>query len=129
MYIDINPSHIPSLPAFLSRWFSDLFPNNGPVRTISAYHDFHTNNSRSPSEIVPVLRPSLRGKGLHFGRWRLIRSDAKHNPGIDPEWVPSKSGEKRPARIIISDLLEPGVEEPKYEFEMELALRQTSRGR
>lgn len=83
----------------------------------------------SPSEVVPILRPSLRGKGLHFGRWRLIRPDAIHNPKIDPEWVPSKSGEKRPARIIVSDLLEPGVEDPKYEFEMELALRQTSRGR
>ncbi|KIR98656.1 F-box protein 9 [Cryptococcus deuterogattii 2001/935-1] len=82
-----------------------------------------------PSEVVPILRPSLRGKGLHFGRWRLIRPDAIHNPEIDPEWVPSKSGEKRPARIIVSDLLEPGVEDPKYEFEMELALRQTSRGR
>ncbi|AAW45422.1 hypothetical protein CNBH0900 [Cryptococcus deneoformans B-3501A] len=100
--------------------FLRFYPDGSVISFLTTDH---------PSEIVPVLRPSLRGKGLHFGRWRLIRSDAIHNPEIDSEWVPSKSGEKRPARIIISDLLEPGVEKPKYEFEMELALRQTSRGR
>jgi F-box protein 9 len=36
---------------------------------------------------------------------------------------------KRRARIVITDLMEPGAESPKYEFEMELALRETGRGR
>ncbi|WVQ77810.1 hypothetical protein IAR50_007500 [Cryptococcus sp. DSM 104548] len=82
-----------------------------------------------PSDVVPVLKPSLRRKGLHFGRWRLLRSDAPLDPESDPIWVPSKPNEKKPARIIVSGLLEPGVKEAKYEFEMELALRETTRGR
>ena len=77
----------------------------------------------SPSEIVPVLRPSLRAKGLHFGRWRLVRSEH------DSESEHSIKGEKGHARIVITELLEPGSAVPKYEFEMELALRETGRGR
>ncbi|TYJ54452.1 hypothetical protein B9479_004868 [Cryptococcus floricola] len=82
-----------------------------------------------PSDVVPVLKPSLRGKGLHFGRWRLLRSDASLDPENDPIWVPSEPHERKPARILVSGLLEPGIKEAKYEFEMELALRETSRGR
>jgi hypothetical protein len=36
---------------------------------------------------------------------------------------------KRRAKIAITDLLEPGAVQPKYEFEMELELRETGRGR
>ena len=37
--------------------------------------------------------------------------------------------EKHRARVVITDLLEPGAVVPKYEFEMELNLRETGRGR
>lgn len=98
----------------------------------------------SPSEVVPLLRPSLRGKGLHFGRWRLIRSDSLENATNPTDPSPTTAGNpstearaapkgkeigRRRARIVITDLLEPGSETPKYEFEMELALRETGRGR
>lgn len=96
----------------------------------------------SPSEVVPLLRPSIRGKGLHFGHWRLIRSDSPENmiPSsisnpetksieIDGTNTKSKKEEKKRARIVITDLMEPGTEVPKYEFEMELGLRETGRGR
>ncbi|KAK8864651.1 hypothetical protein IAR55_001901 [Kwoniella newhampshirensis] len=100
--------------------FLRFYPDGSVISFLTTEH---------PSEIVPSLRPTLRGKGLHFGRWRLIRSDAPPSPD-DPPYVPTKPNEKRPpARILITDLLEPGVEGPKYEFEMELALRETSRGR
>lgn len=36
---------------------------------------------------------------------------------------------KRRAKVVITDLLEPGAVQPKYEFEMELELRETGRGR
>lgn len=36
---------------------------------------------------------------------------------------------RRRAKIVITDLLEPGAVQPKYEFEMELELRETGRGR
>lgn len=39
----------------------------------------------------------------------------------------SRDGKKRP-RIVVTDLAEPG-REPKYEFEMELVLKETQRGR
>lgn len=64
--------------------------------------------------MIPLLKPTLRAKGLHFGRWRLERSE-------------DERGRKRP-RVVVSDLVEPGVN-AKYEFEMELALRETGRGR
>ncbi|CAK9782454.1 hypothetical protein CC85DRAFT_146955 [Cutaneotrichosporon oleaginosum] len=67
-----------------------------------------------PSEVVPLLKPTLRAKGLHFGRWQLVRSE-------------DKRGRKRP-RVLITDLIEPGSN-AKYEFEMELTLRETGRGR
>lgn len=90
--------------------------------------------SISPSEVVPLLRPSLRGKGLHFGRWRLIRSDSPENNinPSDPEIKTSSNPQKKRARIVISDLLEPASESsppPKYEFEMSLSLRETIRGK
>lgn len=94
----------------------------------------------SPSEVVPLLRPSLRGKGLHLGRWRLIRSDMdieadqeSDNLTLQPTEPtrPTRANPsgKRRARIMVTDLLEPGNETPKYEFEMELGLRETGRGR
>ena len=106
----LNLSHIPSLPPILPRRNGDLLPHDRSVRP----HQ-HTQLTTSPSDVVPILRPSLRAKGLHFGRWRLIHSDS--------------SPPARRARIVISDLLEPGADVPKYEFEMELALRETGRGK
>lgn len=67
-----------------------------------------------PSDVVPLLKPTLRAKGLHFGRWRLIRAE-------------DDKGRKRP-RVLVTDLVEPGSD-AKYEFEMELGLRETGRGR
>lgn len=67
-----------------------------------------------PSEVVPLLKPTLRAKGLHFGRWRLVRAE-------------DERGRKRP-RVLVTDLVEPGGS-AKYEFEMELTLRETGRGR
>jgi len=79
--------------------------------------------TRSPSEVVPLLKPSLRAKGLHIGTYTLA-------PVAPPAENSSDSKVKRlNRRIIISELLEPGNPAPKYEFEMELSLRETSRGR
>jgi F-box protein 9 len=70
-----------------------------------------------------LLKPSLRAKGLHIGTYTLA-------PVAPPAENSSDSKVKRPnRRIIISELLEPGNPAPKYEFEMELSLRETSRGR
>ncbi|CAD6572904.1 MAG: hypothetical protein TREMPRED_000685, partial [Tremellales sp. Tagirdzhanova-0007] len=88
---------------------------------------FLTTDQRvtNPSDVVPILRRSLRAKGLHFGRWRLLRSDSAQ---LDPI-TPKAANAKRRACIVITDLLDPGNEVPKYEFEMELILRETGRGR
>ena len=60
----------------------------------------------SPSDIVPVLKSSLRAKGLHVGRWQLQNQT-----------------------ITISDLREPGLDRHKYTFQMELGLATTGRGK
>jgi F-box protein 9 len=65
-----------------------------------------------PVDVVHSIRPSFRAKGLLFGTWALIR--------------PSQPG--HPPSITIRELLEPGVT-PKYEFEMDLSLKTTNRGR
>lgn len=82
--------------------------------------------------MVPLLKPNLRSKGLHFGQWRLLRSDSDENTvdHLDKTLqgkLKSRDGKKRP-RIVVTDLAEPG-REPKYEFEMELVLKETQRGR
>jgi F-box protein 9 len=104
-----------------------------------------------PSDVVPTLNRSIRGKGLHFGRWRLVRSDAEEededNVGPDEGVKKGEKGEEgekgstataakpgakpapRHARILLTDLVEPGALHPKYEFEMDITLRQTHRGR
>ncbi|WVQ99664.1 hypothetical protein IAU59_006803 [Kwoniella sp. CBS 9459] len=120
--------------------FLRFYPDGNVISFLTTDH---------PSEIVPVLRPSIRGKGLHFGRWKLIRTDSPLHPSNTntnntTEASAMKNGAngntnanananadrtKKNARILITDLLEPGIEGPKYEFEMELALRSTGRGR
>nr|XP_019046593.1 hypothetical protein I302_05343 [Kwoniella bestiolae CBS 10118]OCF25523.1 hypothetical protein I302_05343 [Kwoniella bestiolae CBS 10118] len=97
--------------------FLRFYPDGNVISFLTTDH---------PSEIVPSLRPSIRGKGLHFGRWRLIRSDSDE-PTTTTQTT-TKDG-KRFARVVVSDLLEPGNENPKYEFEMELILKSTGRGR
>nr|XP_018263038.1 uncharacterized protein I303_04528 [Kwoniella dejecticola CBS 10117]OBR85196.1 hypothetical protein I303_04528 [Kwoniella dejecticola CBS 10117] len=102
--------------------FLRFYPDGNVISFLTTDH---------PSDIVPSLRPSMRGKGLHFGRWRLLRSDSPEfdeNPNI-VKLPKEEKGGKRVARVIISDLLEPGNESPKYEFEMELLLKSTGRGR
>lgn len=149
--------HISPLPTILPRWHGHLIFDYRPVRRfLRPWHSASTDLD-SPSDVVPILRPSLRDKGLHFGRWRLIRSDAtraeeEHDSsgthgkddgrngaanGAKEEKAaaPPTNGHKpkaktRPmARIMITDLLEPGLDSPKYEFEMELGLRETARGK
>ncbi|WVQ67343.1 uncharacterized protein L199_005539 [Kwoniella botswanensis] len=99
--------------------FLRFYPDGNVISFLTTDH---------PSEIVPSLRPSIRGKGLHFGRWRLIRSDSDKNSNTNVDSQTTKDGKKF-ARVIITDLLEPGNESPKYEFEMELILKSTGRGR
>lgn len=72
----------------------------------------------SPSDVIPTLRPSLRAKGLHFGEWQLVR------PELDD--AGSSKGE---ISVIIKNLVEPGVNNVRYEFEMKLGLKSTQRGR
>lgn len=106
-----------------------------------------------PSDVVPMLKPSLRAKGLHIGRWRLVRMDEDED---EPETVapssptkattngraspvkltsPTKTTHNQPQKkrkhpkVVITELLEPGENTPKYEFEMELTLKETQRGR
>lgn len=67
-----------------------------------------------PSDVVPILKRGLRAKGLNLGQWEMIHE------------VDAKS--KKRARVLITGLMEPGGN-MKYEFEMELGLRETSRGR
>ncbi|WVF71200.1 hypothetical protein IAT40_006000 [Kwoniella sp. CBS 6097] len=112
--------------------FLRFYPDGNVISFLTTDH---------PSEIVPVLRPSIRGKGLHFGRWKLIRTDSPlhpsntHNPDSDHDKNnggnanTDRNRMRKNPRILITDLLEPGIEGPKYEFEMELALRSTGRGR
>ncbi|WRT66627.1 uncharacterized protein IL334_003586 [Kwoniella shivajii] len=95
--------------------FLRFYPDGNVISFLTTDH---------PSEIVPNLKPSIRGKGLHFGRWKLIRSDSIPT---SPNDISSRG--KRIARILVTDLTEPGIENPKYEFEMELALKSTGRGR
>ncbi|ORY26145.1 hypothetical protein BCR39DRAFT_541958 [Naematelia encephala] len=99
--------------------FLRFYPDGSVISFLTTDH---------PSDIVPRLRPSLRGKGLHFGRWHLVRSDTK-NPSESALPLPSTVSGDRRARIVISDLLEPGNEVPKYEFAMDLALCETGRGK
>lgn len=72
----------------------------------------------SPSDVIPTLRPSLRAKGLHFGDWQLVR------PEVDEGG--SSKGE---ISVIVKNLVEPGVKNVRYEFEMKLGLKSTQRGR
>jgi F-box protein 9 len=64
--------------------------------------------------VVHSVRPSLRAKGTLFGQWNICTM--KDEKGRD---IP---------RIELRSLLEPGVT-PKYEFEMDLCLKTTHRGR
>lgn len=100
-----------------------------------------------------MLKPSLRAKGLHIGRWRLVRMDEDED---EPETAapssptkattngrtspvkptgPTKTTRNQPQKkrkhpkVVITELLEPGENTPKYEFEMELTLKETQRGR
>lgn len=61
-----------------------------------------------------MLKRDVRAKGFHLGRWQLVQD-------VD------EKGKKR-VRVLITDLMEPGGN-GKYEFEMELGLRETHRGR
>jgi F-box protein 9 len=98
--------------------FLRFYPDGGVISFLT---------TEMPGEVVPVLRMSLRGKGLHFGRWRLDRGEEGQEADL-PVVTEKKGKGKGRGRIVISDLMEPGVQ-PKYEFEMELSLRQTGRGR
>ncbi len=60
------------------------------------------------------MKPSLRAKGLLFGTWSI--GTVKDEKGIEQP------------RIEIRSMLEPGIT-PKYEFEMDLSLKCTTRGR
>lgn len=107
-----------------------------------------------PSDVVPMLKPSLRAKGLHVGRWRLVRMDededepetqqvptsptkATTNGRTSPVKPTSPSNtthhqlqkKRKHPKVVITELLEPGENTPKYEFEMELTLKETQRGR
>lgn len=74
-----------------------------------------------------MLKPTLRAKGLHIGTYTLAPvPSADPNPNSAPD---AKANVASNRRIIISELLEPGNPAPKYEFEMELSLRETGRGR
>ncbi|KAJ9116355.1 hypothetical protein QFC22_004796 [Naganishia vaughanmartiniae] len=68
----------------------------------------------APVDVVHTVRPSLRAKGTLFGQWGI--STMKDSKGRE---IP---------RIELRSLLEPGVT-PKYEFEMDLCLKTTQRGR
>lgn len=57
-----------------------------------------------------------------------LKSGLTH-PTQPAESTRSNTSGKRRARVVITDLLEPGNETPKYEFEMELGLRETGRGK
>ncbi|WVN87671.1 uncharacterized protein L203_102857 [Cryptococcus depauperatus CBS 7841] len=100
--------------------FLRFYPDGSAISYLTTNH---------PSEVVPLLRPKFRGKGLHFGRWRLIRSDDPNNNEADSETRAYTNGAKCTAKVIVSGLLEPGVENSKYEFEMELSLGQSTRGK
>lgn len=104
-----------------------------------------------PVDVVHTVKPSLRQKGLLFGRWSLesaavseeeekkteVDTHASELIGLIDEATTTttspdrKVGVPDPAdrrRVVIRTLLEPGVI-PKYEFEMDLALKTTTRGR
>ncbi|KAK4685981.1 F-box protein 9, partial [Tremellales sp. Uapishka_1] len=95
--------------------FLRFYPDGSVISFLTTEH---------PSDIVPILRPTLRAKGLHFGRWHLLRSDDQ-DENVDS---PKIRGKPR-AKIYITDLVEPGNANPKYEFEMDLDLLATGRGR
>lgn len=62
------------------------------------------------------MKPSLRAKGTLFGRW-ILTTHKDPTTGLE---TPS---------IEIRQMLEPGLNTPKYEFEMDLGLKTTTRGR
>ncbi|GAA5968901.1 hypothetical protein JCM11641_000772 [Rhodosporidiobolus odoratus] len=62
-----------------------------------------------PNTVVRRLNPSLRMKGLSFGRWRLREEDKVEIWGLEDPGVPEASR--------------------KYSFRMDLRLRSTARGR
>ncbi|KAJ9099167.1 hypothetical protein QFC21_004047 [Naganishia friedmannii] len=68
-----------------------------------------------PVDVVHSVRPSLRAKGTLFGQWGI--NTIKDSKGRDSP------------RIELRSLLEPGLHTPKYEFEMDLCLKTTTRGR
>ncbi|EKD00422.1 F-box domain-containing protein [Trichosporon asahii var. asahii CBS 8904] len=124
--------------------FLRFYPNGTVLSFLTTDH---------PSDVVPMLKPSLRAKGLHIGRWRLVRMDEDED---EPETAapssptkattngrtspvkptgPTKTTRNQPQKkrkhpkVVITELLEPGENTPKYEFEMELTLKETQRGR
>lgn len=85
--------------------FLRFYPDGSVISFLTTDH---------PSEVVPILNQDLRAKGLHLGQWQLFHDV-------------NDKGKKR-TRVLISQLFEPGGS-GRYEFAMELSLRETNRGR
>ncbi|GHJ90404.1 hypothetical protein NliqN6_6806 [Naganishia liquefaciens] len=96
----VNPTHLITYHRFLR-----FYPDGRVISYLT---------TDLPVDVVHSVRPSLRAKGTLFGQWEICTM--KDEKGRD---VP---------KIELRSLLEPGVT-PKYEFEMDLCLKTTHRGR
>ncbi|KAF9047021.1 hypothetical protein BDZ89DRAFT_1108514 [Hymenopellis radicata] len=56
----VNINHLITYHRYLR-----FFPNGQVI-------SLRTNEEHPPQEVIPMLKPSLRMKGLFFGRWRLV---------------------------------------------------------
>lgn len=129
----VNVTHLITYHRFLR-----FYPDGTVISLLTTDH---------PVDVVHTIKPSLRAKGLLFGQWCLTEppsddqlaataataaQDDKAAGQSEDHSAASERPSKKQARAIrhveLRSLLEPGVT-PKYEFEMDLSLRTTTRGR
>lgn len=125
----VNITHLITYHRFLR-----FYPDGTVISLLTTDH---------PVDVVHTIKPSLRAKGLLFGQWCLTEpseESATAPPTVeaaapgDESVSPNKERAKRSSdtrairHVQLRLLLEPGVT-PKYEFEMDLSLRTTTRGR
>jgi len=108
----VNISHLITYHRYLR-----FFPN-GQVLSLLA------NEEQGPQQIISLLKPTLRMKGLFLGQWKLVGSTVQLSDLYDA------SGRfQLPAPTDTGSLDPPSGEQAKYFFEMTLDLQTRPVGR
>ncbi|KAF8915987.1 hypothetical protein CPB85DRAFT_1290984 [Mucidula mucida] len=108
----VNINHLITYHRYLR-----FFPNGQVI-------SLRTNEEPPPQEVIPMLKPSLRMKGLFFGRWRLVDGTVYVTNLIEATGHVPISIDSELAEIVFTH-----SETVRYVFTMSLQLRSRPVGR